>query len=44
MPNSEESLTTGSWEKALLSIDATLQHAISNLNKNLFPDSNHSQI
>ena len=36
MPNSEESLTTGSWEKALLPIDATLQHAISNLNKTAF--------
>jgi dTDP-glucose pyrophosphorylase len=36
MPNTEESLTTGSWEKALLPIDATLQHAISNLNETSF--------
>jgi len=36
MPNSEESLTTESWEKALLPIDATLQHTISNLNETSF--------
>jgi dTDP-glucose pyrophosphorylase len=36
MPNSEESLTTESWEKALLPIDATLQHAINSLNETSF--------
>ncbi len=36
MPNSEEFLTTGSWEKALLPVDATLQHAINSLNETSF--------
>jgi dTDP-glucose pyrophosphorylase len=36
MPNSEDSLTTESWEKALLPINATLQEAISNLEETAF--------